>query len=194
MTCQKWPGFGKLGLLFAIAFPLIISPTAQAGQTIIIRRTERSGHHHPTIHEGHRHRIERSNRHNGRQYRRTRGRHHHTVYEEHRHGRQRHTVHNGYRRREVTVEFIAQGNEWANVYVNGRLVFSPTNANRRKTFTLREGAYELKITGVDYFDIWAEGYLDIGRDNSNVVVVAFSERGVRTVGDTRAWIPVATGR
>lgn len=92
-------------------------------------------------------------------------------------------------RREVTVEFIAQGDEWANVYVDGRRVFSPSNyANRRKRFTFREGAYDVKITGVDFFDVWAEGYLDIGRDDTNVIVVRFSERGVRVSGDPYAWI------
>lgn len=97
-------------------------------------------------------------------------------------------------RRRVTVEFIAQGDDWANVYMDGRRIFSPRNANRRKRFTFREGAYDLTITGADYFDIWAEGYLDIGRDDTNIIVVRFSERGVRVSGDPYAWIPVATER
>ena len=99
-------------------------------------------------------------------------------------------------RRQVTVEFIAQGDEWANVYVDGRRIFSPSNyANRRKRFTFREGAYDIKITGVDFFDVWAEGYLDIGRDDTNIIVVRFSERrGVSVSGDPYAWIPVSTGR
>ncbi|MBT9311727.1 hypothetical protein [Leptothoe kymatousa] len=97
-------------------------------------------------------------------------------------------------RKRVTVEFIAQGSEWANVYVDGRRIFSPRNANRRKQFTFREGAYEIKITGTDYFDVWAEGYLDIGRDDTNIVVINFSDRGVRIAGDPYAWIPVAAQR
>ena len=99
-------------------------------------------------------------------------------------------------RRSVTVEFIAQGDEWANVYIDGRRVFSPSNyANRRKRFTLREGAYDLKITGVDFFDVWAEGYLDIGRDDTNIIVVRFSENGgIRVSGDPYAWIPVSSRR
>ncbi|MEO0394869.1 MAG: hypothetical protein AAF243_02650 [Cyanobacteria bacterium P01_A01_bin.137] len=98
--------------------------------------------------------------------------------------------------RRVTVEFIAQGDEWANVYIDGRRVFSPSNyANRRKRFTLREGAYDLKITGVDFFDVWAEGYLDIGRDDTNIIVVRFSENGgIRVSGDPYAWIPVSSRR
>ncbi|MEM1240570.1 MAG: hypothetical protein AAGI45_12080 [Cyanobacteria bacterium P01_H01_bin.26] len=99
-------------------------------------------------------------------------------------------------RRQVTVEFIAQGDEWANVYVDGRRIFSPSNyANRRKRFTFREGAYDIKITGVDFFDVWAEGYLDIGRDDTNIIVVSFSERrGVSVSGDPYTWIPISTGR
>ncbi|MBX2862274.1 MAG: hypothetical protein KTR27_01860 [Leptolyngbyaceae cyanobacterium MAG.088] len=95
-------------------------------------------------------------------------------------------------RSQVTVEFIAQGNEWANVYVDGRRILSAHNTNRRKRFTFREGAYELKITGVNYFDVWAEGYLDVGRDDTNIIVVSFSEQGVRVSGDPHAWIPIAT--
>lgn len=97
------------------------------------------------------------------------------------------------RRQHVTVEFIARGDEWANVYVDGRRIFSPSNANRRKRFTFRrDGAYEIKITGVNYFDIWAEGYLDIGRDDANIIVVSFSESGVRVSGDPHTWIPIST--
>ena len=96
-------------------------------------------------------------------------------------------------REQVTVEFIALGDEWANVYVDGRRILSAHNTNRRKRFTFPEGAYELKITGVDYFDIWAEGYLDVGRDDTNIIVVRFSERGVRVSGDPHAWIPIDIG-
>lgn len=97
-------------------------------------------------------------------------------------------------RRRVTVEFIAQGDEWANVYVDGRRIFSPSNiSNRRKRFTFREGAYDIKITGVDFFDVWAEGYLDVGRNDSNILVVSFSERnGVRVSGDPYTWIPLSS--
>ncbi|MEO0351824.1 MAG: hypothetical protein AAF282_17430 [Cyanobacteria bacterium P01_A01_bin.15] len=120
----------------------------------------------------------------------------HRSHEEHR--RHRYPVYERRQpvRRQVTVEFIAQGDEWANVYVDGRRIFSPTNyANRRKRFTFREGAYDIKITGADFFDVWAEGYLDIGRDDTNIIVVSFSERrGVRVSGDPYAWIPVSTGR
>lgn len=148
MTRPKWLTFGKIGLLCAIASPLLMSPLAQAGQIII-----HTGPH-----------------------------------------RNRHPVYEQQRSRRVTVEFIAQGSEWADVYLDGRRIFSPRNANRRKKFTFREGAYELKITGIDYFDIWAEGYLDIGRDDANIVVITFSERGVRAIGNANAWIPIATRR
>ena len=97
-------------------------------------------------------------------------------------------------RERVTVEFIAQGDEWANVFVDGRRIFSPRNSNRRKQFNFREGAYEIKITGADLFDVWAEGYLDVGRDDANIVVVSFSERGVRVSGDPYTWIPVSVRR
>lgn len=125
--------------------------------------------------------------------RRTPERHEHHRTPEHRHRRypvyeRRQPV-----RRRVTVEFIAQGDDWANVYVDGRRIFSPANVDRRRRFTFREGAYEIKITGVDFFDVWAEGYLDVGRDDANIVVVSFSERGgVRVSGDPYAWIPLSS--
>lgn len=108
------------------------------------------------------------------------------------HHRRRYPVRRPAERRRVTVDFIAQGDEWANVYVNGRRIFSPANSNRRRRFTFREGAYDIKITGVDFFDVWAEGYLDVGRDDTNIIVFRFSERnGVRVSGDPYAWIPVS---
>lgn len=151
MTRLKWLRL-KIGLLCAIAFSLVIAPSAQADRTIIIR--------HPHDHHGY------------------------PVYE-----RRRHPV-----SQRVTIEFIAQGDEWANVFVDGRRIFSPRNSNRRKRFTFNEGAYELKITGADLFDVWAEGYLDVGRDDTNIIVVSFSERGVRVSGDPYAWIPVSAQR
>ena len=114
---------------------------------------------------------------------------------DHRHDHRRYPIYERRRpvREQVTVEFIALGDEWANVYVDGRRILSAHNTNRRRRFTFREGAYELKITGIDYFDIWAEGYLDVGRDDTNIIVVRFSERGVRVSGDPYAWIPIETG-
>ncbi|MEM8806076.1 MAG: hypothetical protein AAGF01_08625 [Cyanobacteria bacterium P01_G01_bin.38] len=92
--------------------------------------------------------------------------------------------------RRVVVEFVAPGQEWANVSLNGRRIFTPRNFNRRESFELEPGAYYLEITGFDRFETWSTGYLDIGRDDSNVVVVTFSrEGGVRTSGDPSTWIP-----
>lgn len=158
LTVKKLLRLGLIGC--AIAFPLIITPSAEAGRRRIIIRSppQDQGHHH----------------HHRRRY---------PVYERRR----------PEERRRVTVDFIAQGDEWANVYVNGRRIFSPANSNRRRRFTFREGAYDIKITGVDFFDVWAEGYLDVGRDDTNIIVVRFSERnGVRVSGDPYAWVPVSS--
>ena len=95
---------------------------------------------------------------------------------------------------QVTVEFVAQGSDWANVFVDGRRIFSPRNVNRRKRFTFNRGAYDIKITGADLFDVWAEGYLDVGRNDTSIIVVSFSERGVRVSGDPYTWIPVSAQR
>ncbi len=149
MKQHQWLRLGIVGLLGAIAAPLAMVSSAEAGQIIIL-----TDPHH-------------------RRY---------PIYERER------------VRNRVTVEFIAQGNEWANVYVDGRRILSAHNTNRRKRFTFREGAYEIKITGVDYFDVWAEGYLDVGRNDTNIIVVRFSERGVRVSGDPHAWIPISTGQ
>lgn len=93
-------------------------------------------------------------------------------------------------RRQVVVEFVALGRDWATVILNGRRIFRPHNHNRRRQFTLDEGAYYLEITGVTRFEIWASGYLDVGRSDANVLVVTFSKAGgVRVSGDPYAWIP-----
>ncbi|NEQ49389.1 MAG: hypothetical protein F6K11_04535 [Leptolyngbya sp. SIO3F4] len=160
MKRPKWLRLGIIGLLCAIATPLVIASSAEAGRRIIIRSPSHEEEHH---------------------YHRR-----YPIYERRRQPEQR---------RQVTVDFIAQGDEWANVYVNGRRIFSPSNyAHRRKRFTFREGAYDIKITGVDFFDVWAEGYLDIGRNDTNIIVFRFSDRGVRVSGDPYAWIPVSVQR
>ncbi|NEP16492.1 MAG: hypothetical protein F6J97_06245 [Leptolyngbya sp. SIO4C1] len=95
--------------------------------------------------------------------------------------------------RQVVVEFVAPGQEWANVLIDGRAVFRPRTFNRREQIELEPGAYRLEITGFDRFETWSTGYLDVGRDDSNVIVVTFSrENGVSVSGDPYAWIPDAT--
>jgi hypothetical protein len=94
----------------------------------------------------------------------------------------------------VLVDFVAPGQEWANVSLNGQRVYTPRNFNRRQRLELEPGAYYLEITGVNRFEVWASGYLDVGRDDSNVLVVTFSrQRGVRVSGDPYAWIPDEQG-
>lgn len=89
----------------------------------------------------------------------------------------------------VRVQFVAQGEEWAAVYLDDRLLYRPGNFNRREEFWITEGAYRLRITGVNRFEVWASGYLDVGRDDANILVVTFSKAGgVSIVGDPYAWI------
>lgn len=89
----------------------------------------------------------------------------------------------------VLVEFVAPGQEWANVRLNGRRVFEPRNFNRRQRLRLEPGAYYLEITGFNRFEVWSTGYLDVGLNDSNVMVVTFSkDRGV-SVSNPYAWIP-----
>ena len=93
-------------------------------------------------------------------------------------------------RRQVEVEFVALGRDWATVILNGRRIFRPHNHNRRRQFTLDEGAYYLEITGVTRFEVWASGYLDVGRSDASSIVVTFSKNGgVRVSGDPAAWNP-----
>jgi hypothetical protein len=90
----------------------------------------------------------------------------------------------------VRVEFVAQGSDWGAVYLDNRLIFQPTNFNRRRSFLLDRGAYRLTITGANRFEVWARGYLDVGRDDSNILVVTFSKNGgVSVSGSPYAWIP-----
>ncbi|MEO0539368.1 MAG: hypothetical protein AAFZ80_00725 [Cyanobacteria bacterium P01_A01_bin.105] len=90
----------------------------------------------------------------------------------------------------VVIEFVAPGDEWANVRLNGRRVFAPRNFNRRERIRVEPGAYYLELTGFDRFEVWSTGYLDVGRNNSNVVVVTISRRqGVQVSGDPYTWLP-----
>jgi len=92
--------------------------------------------------------------------------------------------------RDVTVRFIAQSDDWASIYLDGNLLFRAGNTRRDYTVTLDSGAYYLEVTGVTRFDVWDSGYLDVGRDDANVVVVRYSkDSGVRVAGDPYAWLP-----
>jgi hypothetical protein len=93
-------------------------------------------------------------------------------------------------RRQVRVQFVAEGQDWGAVYLDNRLIYQPLNFNRRREFRLDEGAYYLEVTGVARTDIWDSGYLDVGRADANILVVVFSKTaGVRVLGDPNAWIP-----
>lgn len=93
-------------------------------------------------------------------------------------------------RERVRVQFVAQGDDWGAVYLDDRLLYQPTNFNRRQEFRIDQGGYRLVITGVSRFDVWASGYLDVGRDDASVLVVTFSKNGgVSVAGDPYAWIP-----
>ena len=92
--------------------------------------------------------------------------------------------------REVTINFVAQGDEWATIYLDNRLLFRASNTRRNYSVTLEPGAYYLEITGVSRFEVWGSGYLDVGRDDSNIVVVRYGKNsGVQVAGDPFAWIP-----
>lgn len=93
-------------------------------------------------------------------------------------------------RRDVAVQFIAQGNDWASIYLDDRLLFRANNTRRNHRVEIEPGAYRLTITGVTRFDVWASGYLDVGREGSNLIVIRYGKgQGVRVSGDPYAWIP-----
>jgi hypothetical protein len=94
------------------------------------------------------------------------------------------------RREPVRIEFDAQGTDWGAVYLDGRLIYRPHNFNRQETLYLQPGGYYLEVTGVVRSDLWASGYLDIGRDDSRIVVVRFSKTGgIQVSGGPYVWIP-----
>lgn len=91
---------------------------------------------------------------------------------------------------QVRIEFDAQGDEWGAVYLNNRLVYRPHNFDRQETLYLPPGGYRLEITGVVRSDVWASGYLDLGRDSSRLVVIRFSKtEGIAVSGSPYVWIP-----
>lgn len=93
-------------------------------------------------------------------------------------------------RREVTLQFVAQGDDWASIYLDDRLLFRATNTRRNHSVELEPGAYRLEITGVSRFEVWDSGYLDVGRDDSNIVVIRYGkDNGIQAAGDPYAWIP-----
>lgn len=92
--------------------------------------------------------------------------------------------------REVTVRFVAQGEDWATIHLNGQVLFRAFNTRRDYTVTLEPGAYYLEITGVTNFDVWDSGYLDVGRDDANLVIIRYGkDSGITVLGDPYAWFP-----
>ena len=90
----------------------------------------------------------------------------------------------------VIVRFIAEDNDWATIYLDDRVLFRTLNTRRNYAVELEPGAYRLQITGASRFDEWGAGYLDVGRDDANLVVVRYSKTsGIRVSGDPFAWIP-----
>ncbi|MBD1915512.1 MULTISPECIES: hypothetical protein [Cyanophyceae] len=91
---------------------------------------------------------------------------------------------------QVRIEFDARGDDWGAVYLNNRLVYRPHNFDRQETLYLPPGGYRLEITGVVRSEIWASGYLDLGRDSSRLVVIRFSKtEGITVSGGPYVWIP-----
>jgi hypothetical protein len=91
---------------------------------------------------------------------------------------------------DVLVRFIAQGDDWASIYLDGRLLFRANNTRRDYNLELEPGAYHLEITGTTRFDSWDSGYLDVGRNDSNIIVIRYGrESGIRVSGDSNVWIP-----
>lgn len=91
---------------------------------------------------------------------------------------------------QVRIEFDARGDDWGAVYLNNRLVYRPHNFDRQETLYLPPGGYRLEITGVVRSEVWASGYLDLGRDSSRLVVIRFSKaEGITVSGSPYVWIP-----
>lgn len=96
----------------------------------------------------------------------------------------------GEREREVTVRFLAEGEDWATVYLDGDLLFRASNTRRDYTVRLEPGAYYLEITGVTRFEKWGSGYLDVGRDDANFIVIRYDKAtGIQVPGNPYAWFP-----
>ncbi|MBT9311726.1 hypothetical protein [Leptothoe kymatousa] len=98
--------------------------------------------------------------------------------------------------REVTVEIVVRGSSWADIYLDNRRVFSPRGLQRSKRFKLKPGIYNIRaVNGTDYFDVWAEGYLQVSHEDVEFVVISFSENGrVGVAGEPDVWIPLSARR
>ena len=90
----------------------------------------------------------------------------------------------------MRVVFEALGSDWGAVYLDDRLIYRAYNHNRQESIYIRPGGYRLEITGVVRADVWASGYLDVGRNDANLLVIRFSKTGgVQVVGDPYVWVP-----
>ena len=93
-------------------------------------------------------------------------------------------------RDQVRVQFIAQDDDWAVINLDQRTLFIAANTRRNYAVDLDPGAYYLEITGANRFEVWGSGYLDVGREDANLLVVRYSKTGgIQVSGDPYAWIP-----
>ena len=93
--------------------------------------------------------------------------------------------------RKVTLEIVARGDAWADVYIDNRRLFSPRTLTRRRTFQVEAGVYNIRVRNANnFFDDWIDGSLEISdaEEASNTVVFSFSETGqVRLSGRYHTW-------
>ena len=87
----------------------------------------------------------------------------------------------------VLVEFDALGKDWGSVWINGEEVYRPQLYNRRQVLNLAPGGYRVVLTGITKYDVWAAGYLNVGRTGTLRVVFSKAE-GVYVQGDPSAWL------
>ena len=90
----------------------------------------------------------------------------------------------------VFVEFAAEGKDWGTVWIDGDLAYRAKNFNRQQAVRLKPGVHRVIFTGVTKHDIWAAGYLNVGRASSLRVI--FSKTGgVYVQNDPTTWLPDA---
>jgi hypothetical protein len=89
----------------------------------------------------------------------------------------------------AAITFRRTDTTWANVWVDGQIIFEPKNYETEQTVTLKPGAHRVKVEGFMGGDAWSEGTLAVeaGKD----LVIGFAEgKPFDVYGDPGSFTPL----
>ncbi len=89
---------------------------------------------------------------------------------------------------QVQVALRSLAGAWANVYVDGRLVWEPKSFDKEKTLDVRPGVYTIEVRDFMNTETWAKGRLHV--DGTTHLAVGIGNETVEIYGPDGVWQPL----